>query len=177
NAPSYEIIKHIYSIIIDKRTIFILHYHSTFDNEPLLLCSGNRTMFDMIRSTFLKYLCSKIKYIESNDNEQEQLDLFNAISSVSQSNNIKNISMIDISNQTLKSNAFINYQNITDKSLSISSAMKRTKKLNRQRVLNNFRKKTLTSKYKKLLSKNEKISTSSPEYCVHNILENINFSK
>ncbi|CAF5067472.1 unnamed protein product, partial [Rotaria sp. Silwood1] len=35
NAPSYEIIKHIYSIIIDKRTIFILHYHSTFDNDSI----------------------------------------------------------------------------------------------------------------------------------------------
>ncbi|CAF1300681.1 unnamed protein product [Rotaria sp. Silwood1] len=90
NAPSYEIIKHIYSIIIDKRTIFILHYHSTFDNEPLLLCSGNRTMFDMIRSTFLKYLCSKIKYIESNDNEQEQLYSAYCISSIIQSTNILN---------------------------------------------------------------------------------------
>ncbi|CAF3533917.1 unnamed protein product [Rotaria sp. Silwood1] len=97
NAPSYEIIKHIYSIIIDKRTIFILHYHSTFDNEPLLLCSGNRTMFDMIRSTFLKYLCSKIKYIESNDNEQEQLDLFNAISSPLNNSNKSNDSNMNIS--------------------------------------------------------------------------------
>ncbi|CAF2978689.1 unnamed protein product [Rotaria sp. Silwood2] len=90
NTPSYELIKHFYSIIIDKRTIMILHYHSTFDNESLLLCSGNRTIFEMIRSTFLKYLCSKIKYIESNDNEQEQLYSAYCISSVIQSTNILN---------------------------------------------------------------------------------------
>ncbi|CAF4746035.1 unnamed protein product, partial [Rotaria sp. Silwood2] len=90
NTPSYELIKHFYSIIIDKRTIMILHYHSTFDNESLLLCSGNRITFEMIRSTFLKYLCSKIKYIESNDNEQEQLYSAYCISSVIQSTNILN---------------------------------------------------------------------------------------
>ncbi|CAF0864250.1 unnamed protein product [Rotaria sordida] len=177
NAPSYELIKHLYSIIIDKQTIFILHYHLTFDNEPLLLCSGNRTKFEMIRSTFLKYLCSKIKYIESNDNEQEQFDLSNTISCISQSNNIKNISIIDILNQRLESNAFINYQNLTNESLSVSSVMKRTKKLNEQKIFKNFRKKIFKSKFKQHLSKNEMISTSSSEYCVQNILENTNFSK
>ncbi|CAF4171271.1 unnamed protein product, partial [Rotaria sordida] len=177
NAPSYELIKHLYSIIIDKQTIFILHYHLTFDNEPLLLCSGNRTKFEMIRSTFLKYLCSKIKYIESNDNEQEQFDLSNTISCISQSNNIKNISIIDILNQKLESNAFINYQNLTNESLPVSSVMKRTKKLNEQKIFKNFRKKIFKSKFKQHLSKNEMISTSSSEYCVQNILENTNFSK
>ena len=73
NAPSHELVKHLYSTVMDKRTIIILHYHSTFDNEPLLLCSGNRTTFEMIRLTLLKYLCSKVKYIESRGDEEEQL--------------------------------------------------------------------------------------------------------
>ncbi|CAF2700873.1 unnamed protein product [Rotaria sp. Silwood2] len=155
----------------------ILHYHSTFDNESLLLCSGNRITFEMIRSTFLKYLCSKIKYIESNDNEQEQFDLSNTMSFAPQSNNIKNISMIDISNQTSPTNALIDYENITNESLFVSSMTKRAKKLNRQRVFNNFRKKLFNSKFKQHLSENEIISNSSSEYCVQNILENINMSK
>ncbi|CAF1221073.1 unnamed protein product [Rotaria sordida] len=104
NAPSYELIKHLYSIIIDKRTIFILHCHLTFDNEPLLLCSGNRTKFEMIRSTFLKYLCSKIKYIESNDNEQEQLYSAYCISSIIQSTNILNYFINEQIQETLNEN-------------------------------------------------------------------------
>jgi hypothetical protein len=72
---------------MDQRTILILHYHSTFDNEPLLLCSGNRTTYEMIRSTLLKYLCSKVKYIES---DEEQLYSAYCISSMIQSTNILN---------------------------------------------------------------------------------------
>jgi hypothetical protein len=87
NAPSHELVKHFYSTVMDQRTILILHYHSTFDNEPLLLCSGNRTTYEMIRSTLLKYLCSKVKYIES---DEEQLYSAYCISSMIQSTNILN---------------------------------------------------------------------------------------
>ena len=88
NAPSNELVKHFYSTIMDQRTIIVLHYHSTFDSEPLLLCSGNRTTYETIRLTLLKYLCPKVKYIESNGNEQ----LYSAycISSMIQSSNVLN---------------------------------------------------------------------------------------
>jgi hypothetical protein len=73
---------------MDQRTIIVLHYHSTIDNGPLLLCSGNRTTYETIRSTLLKYLCPKVKYIESNGDEQ----LYSAycISSMIQSSNVLN---------------------------------------------------------------------------------------
>ena len=75
---------------MDKRSILVLHYRSTCDNDPILLCSGNRTTYEAIRSSFLKYLCSKIKYIQSNDNEGEQLYSAYCISSIIQSTNVLN---------------------------------------------------------------------------------------
>jgi hypothetical protein len=90
NTPSHEFVKHIYSTVMDKRSILVLHYHLTFDNDPILLCSGNRTTFEMIRSSFLKYLCSKMKYIESNEDEEQQLYSAYCISSIIQSTNVLN---------------------------------------------------------------------------------------
>ena len=88
NAPSHELVKHFYSTVMDQRTIVVLHYHSTFENEALLLCSGSRTTYEMIRWTLLKYLCPKMKYIESEGDEQ----LYSAycISSMIQCSNVLN---------------------------------------------------------------------------------------
>ena len=90
NAPSYELVKYFYSTVMDQRTIVVLHYRSTFDSEPMLLCSGNRTTYETIRPTLLKYLCSKVKYIESDGEEQ-----FNS------TNHIKDEPITDIPNQPL----------------------------------------------------------------------------
>jgi hypothetical protein len=90
NTPSHELVRHIYSTVMDKRSILVLHYHLTFDNDPILLCSGNRRTFEMIRSSFLKYLCSKMKYIESNEDEEQQLYSAYCISSIIQSTNVLN---------------------------------------------------------------------------------------
>jgi hypothetical protein len=101
NSPSHELIRHLYSRVMDKRIILILHYHSTFDNEPLLLCSGNRATFEMTRTSLLKYLCSKVKYIESNGYEEEQLYSSYCISSIMQSTNVLNHFVNDQIQQTL----------------------------------------------------------------------------
>lgn len=90
NSPCYDLIKHFYTTIIDKRIILVLHYHSTFDNEPLLLCSGNRITYDKIQSSLLIYLCKKLKYIESNENENEPLYSSYSVSSIMKSTNILN---------------------------------------------------------------------------------------
>ena len=70
NSPSNELIKHLYSTVMDRRAILVLHYHSTFDNEPLLLCSGNRTTFELIEKTLSKYLRTEVKFLEDDMNEQ-----------------------------------------------------------------------------------------------------------
>jgi hypothetical protein len=162
---------------MDKRTIIILHYHSTFDNEPLLLCSGNRTTFEMIRSTLLIYLCSKVKYIESRGDEEEQFYSINDISFGYQINNIKNEPMVNSPNQSLESNSFINYPNISKEYLPVSSIMKHSKKLGRRRLITNLGKRILKRKFKHRLPKNRMIPVSSSEYNVHNILDNFNSSK
>ncbi|CAF1570372.1 unnamed protein product, partial [Adineta steineri] len=106
NTPSQELITHFYSTIMNKRSILILHYHySTFDNEALLLCSGNRKTYEMIRLSFLKYLCSKIKYIESREEkDEEQLYSSYYISSLVQSTNILNRFVNEQIQQTLNQN-------------------------------------------------------------------------
>ncbi len=172
NAPSHELVKHLYSIIMDKRTILILHYHSTFDNEPLLLCSGNRITFEMIRSTLLKCLCSKIKYIESQGDEEEEFYSMNNISFRYQSNNIKNEPMVDTPNHT-----FLNYSNISNEYLAASSIMKHSKKLSRRKLITTLGKKNLKRKFKERLSKNGMVSVLSSEYRVKNILDTFNSSK
>ena len=178
NSPSHELIKHLYCRVMDKRIILILHYHSTFDNEPLLLCSGNRTIFEMTRSSLLKYLCSKIKYIDSSEDKEEQLYTTDDSTFVSQSNKIKNEPMVEVPNQTVESNPFINYQNSINECLpsSSSSVMKYKKKLGRRRIMNNLGKKLLKRKSKHHLSKNGITSASSSEYYVQNILNTFNSS-
>jgi len=157
---------------MDKRTILILHYHSTFDNEPLLLCSGNRITFEMIRSTLLKCLCSKIKYIESQGDEEEEFYSMNNISFRYQSNNIKNEPMVDTPNHT-----FLNYSNIPNEYLAASSIMKHSKKLSRRKLITTLGKKNLKRKFKERLSKNGMVSVLSSEYRVKNILDTFNSSK
>ena len=178
NAPSYEIVKHFYSTIIDKQTILILHYHLTFDNEPLLLCSGNRKTFEIIQPSLLKYLCSKIKYIQSIENNQQQ-EIYSSDSLVfiSQSNNTQNTSIIPYPSQSLELDSFQNYQNNTSECSSVSTAIGHSQKLNRQRILNNSEKKIFKSRYKKHLQQHENLLTSSSQYCVQNILDNFNFSE
>jgi hypothetical protein len=73
NAPSHQLIAHLYDKVPHKRTILVLHYHWTFDNAPLLLCSGDRQTFDTIRSSILTCLCSKVKYIDDTSNNNEPL--------------------------------------------------------------------------------------------------------
>jgi hypothetical protein len=174
NTPSHEFVRHIYSTVMDKRSILVLHYHSTFDNDPILLCSGNRTTFEMIRSSFLKYLCSKMKYIESNDDEEQRLHTVDGISLAPELNNIKNEPIIEIPNQTSESNSFINYQNNTENCLSM---MKHKKNFGRRKILNNLGKKILKRKFKHRLSKHQITSVTSSEYYVQNILDSVNSSK
>ena len=88
NSPSNELIKHLYSTVMDRRAILVLHYHSTFDNEPLLLCSGNRTTFELIEKILSKYLCPKIKYIEAQNETDEEIYSAYCISSIVQSASI-----------------------------------------------------------------------------------------
>jgi len=131
----------------------------------------------MIRSTLLKYLCSKIKYIESRGDEEEQFYSINDISFGYQINNIKNEPMVDSPNQSLESNSFINYSNISKEYLPVSSIMKHSKKLGRRRLITNLGKRILKRKFKHRLPKNRMIPVSSSEYNVHNILDNFNSSK
>jgi hypothetical protein len=132
----------------------------------------------MIRSTLLKYLCSKVKYIESRESEEEEFYSINDMSFEYQSNKIKNEPMVDIpSNQTLELNSFRNYSNISNEYLTESSIMKHSKKFHRQRFINNLGKKIFKRKFKQHLPKNRMISASSSEYHVQNILDNFSSSK
>jgi hypothetical protein len=176
NSPSHEFIRHLYSRVMDKRIILILHYHSTFDNEPLLLCSGNRTTFEMTRTSLLKYLCLKMKYIESNGYEEEQLYSTDDVSFVSQLNNIKNEPIAEIPNQTLELNSFLNYQNSTNDCSPLLSVMKPKKKLGRRKIKNNLGKKLFKHKVKHRLPKHEKLSASSSDCYVQNILDTFSAS-
>jgi len=133
----------------------------------------------MIRSTLLKYLCSKIKYIESQEGEEEEFYSINDISFGYQSNKIKNEPMVDNipSNQTLELNSFRNYSNISNEYLTESSIMKHSKKFHRQRLINNLGKRIFKRKFKQHLPKNRMISASSSEYHVQNILDTFSSSK
>jgi hypothetical protein len=170
NAPSNEVVTHLYSTVMDKRTILILHYHSTFENDPSLLCSGNRRTFEMIELSLLKYLCSNVKYIESKEDDNEELY---CISPASQSNNV---TMVDIPNQISDSHSFINNQNATNEYLLLTSTLKKSKKLGRRRIINDLNKGIVKRKYKQLLRRHNIISTSSSEYSVQNILERFDSS-
>jgi hypothetical protein len=131
----------------------------------------------MTRSSLLKYLCSKIKYVESSEDKEEQLYATDDSTVASQSNKIKNEPMVEIPNQTVESNPFINYQNSIKECLpSSSSVMKYRKKLGRRRIMNNLGKKLLKRKSKHHLSKNGITSASSSEYYVQNILNTFNSS-
>ena len=76
---------------MDQRTIVVLHYHhSSFEDEALLLCSGDRRTYEEIRSNLLKCLCPKMKYIESRGDGDEQLYSAYCISSMIQTTNVLN---------------------------------------------------------------------------------------
>ncbi|CAF1286021.1 unnamed protein product [Adineta steineri] len=169
NTPSQELITHFYSTIMNKRSILVLHYHySTFDNEPLLLCSGNRKTYEMIRLSFLKYLCSKIKYIESK--EEQSSSSTDSVPFISQLDNIKSEPMIETVDQIFESELLTNDQNNTNESFPISSVVKHTEKLIERKHNNNHKKKIFKRRFKQ-----KKISTSS-EYSVQNILDNYSSS-
>ena len=175
NAPSHELVKHFYSTVMDQRTIVVLHYHSTFENEALLLCSGSRTTYEMIRCTLLKYLCSKIKFIESEGNGEEQFYSTNDIPLRYQSNNIKSEPMIDIPNQTLVTNSFIDYPIIPTDYLAVTSIKKKSKKSSRSKHMKPLERRTLKRKLKKRVSTTGISSASSSQYHVQNILDTFNF--
>jgi hypothetical protein len=111
-----------------------------------------------------------VKYIESNEDEEQRLQSVDGISLAPELNNIKNEPIIEIPNQTSESNSFINYQNNTKNCLSM---MKHKKNLGRRKILNNFGKKILKRKFKHRLSKHPITS----EYYVQNILDSFNSSK
>jgi hypothetical protein len=154
---------------MDKRTILILHYHSTFENEPLLLCSGNRRAFEMNEKSVLKYLCVKLRYVESQDDEEKQVYAANDVSTKFSADNIKNEPMIDFPNQRLESNSFLNYPKIANEYLEASSSMKQPKKLISHDLIKTIGKKKL--KKKKLKQRGSKHKLSSTCY-IRNILDN-----
>ncbi|CAF2087938.1 unnamed protein product [Rotaria magnacalcarata] len=172
NSPSYDLIQHFYSTITDTRSILILQYHTAFDNEPLLLCSGNRLTFDKIQSSFLTYLCTKIKYMESDETQPEQCDSSNGISSRSQSNYFKNISMIEFPNQTVNSSSWQQHESFKNEYFSLSPIVKRKKILGQRSVFDNFRKKL----FKRRLKQNQILSSASSESCIQNILQSLDSS-
>ena len=88
NAPSQRLISHVYETVMDKRLVLVLHYHSTFDDAPLLLCSGARETFEMVRGSVLQCLCVKVKYIDAPTNNDEQMYSSYCISSIMQSSNV-----------------------------------------------------------------------------------------
>ncbi|CAF1610375.1 unnamed protein product, partial [Adineta ricciae] len=49
NAPCQSLVKHLYTRIMDQRSILVVDYRSTFDDDALLLCSGNRETYEMLR--------------------------------------------------------------------------------------------------------------------------------
>ncbi|CAF3286761.1 unnamed protein product [Rotaria socialis] len=187
NSPSYDLIRHFYSTITDTRSIVILQYHTTFDNEPLLLCSGNRTTFDKIQSSFLKYLCTKIKYIESSENENEQLFSAYCISSIIQSTNILNNFINEKFQETLngefESDFLNNNQSVINELFPRVSTSKPTNNNNNNNnlleLIHNSNEDIVTNKSKQAivmngLFQNRAIKTRIPpticEYYVQNIL-------
>ena len=115
----------------------------------------------MIRSSLLKYLCAKVKYIESNADE---------VDFTSQSINIKNEPIVEIPNQTMESNIISEY-------FSVPSETKHRKKLGQRKLIHNLDKKILKRKLKQRGRKYERISGSPSEYYVKNILDTFNSSK
>ena len=174
NVPSHEVIKYFYSKVMDQRTIVVLHYHhSSFEDEALLLCSGDRRTYEEIRSNLLKCLCAKVNYIESTENANEQLSSCNPVSSDNQSKEIKSEPIVDIPQQTFKSDVYVNNSNTCSKYLSASSTANHSKAPDRQKPLSTCARRALKQKSKQRLPMN----SSSSKYHVHNILDTVHSSK
>ena len=75
---------------MDPRTIVVVHYHWRFEDDALLLCSGDRQTCEEIQSNLLGYLCPKVKYIESRGDGDEQIYSADCISSMIQTTNVLN---------------------------------------------------------------------------------------
>ncbi|CAF1941666.1 unnamed protein product [Rotaria magnacalcarata] len=183
NSPSYDLIQHFYSTITDTRSILILQYHTTFDNEPLLLCSGNRITFGKIQSSFLTYLCTKIKYLESSENENEQLYSAYCISSIIQStsilNNFINEKFQETLNEEFESDFLDNNQAVINELFPRVSTSKPTNNNNLLELIHNSNEDIVTNKSKQAivmndLFQNRAIKTRTPpticEYYVQNVL-------
>ncbi|CAF4496530.1 unnamed protein product, partial [Rotaria magnacalcarata] len=181
--PSYDLIQHFYSTITDTRSILILQYHTAFDNEPLLLCSGNRITFGKIQSSFLTYLCTKIKYIESSENENEQLYSAYCISSIIQStsilNNFINEKFQETLNEEFESDFLDNNQAVINELFPRVSTSKPTNNNNLLELIHNSNEDIVTNKSKQAivmndLFQNRAIKTRTPpticEYYVQNVL-------
>ena len=69
NAPSQLLVEHLHSTAMDKQSVLVLNYHSTSEHELVLLCSGHRGTFELVRSSLLECVCPKVKYIESTDQQ------------------------------------------------------------------------------------------------------------
>ena len=84
NSPSQTLINHLYETVMDKRLILILHYHSS----PSLLCSGDRQTFEYLQEFLLKYLSSKVKYIDGPSPKDQQFYSASCIASMIQTSNV-----------------------------------------------------------------------------------------
>ncbi|UJR26591.1 hypothetical protein I4U23_007911 [Adineta vaga] len=155
NTPSQSFVKYFYSKIMDKRSIMVVHYHSPFESDPLLLCSGNRGTYEILRSTFLKYLCSKMKFIESHEDEEVHR---------SASNNIKQEPIMDMLDKASELKPITDSQDIPNESLRTSLVVKHERKSKERKLRKRKR--------KRRLSKHRRMSTASSDYYVHNILNN-----
>ncbi|CAF1546926.1 unnamed protein product [Adineta ricciae] len=157
NAPCQSLVKHLYTRIMDQRSILVVDYRSTFDDDALLLCSGNRETYEMLRPTLLKYLCSKVKYIESRDVEEGHTNTMN---------NVKHEPMVETSNKSFESQLVGSYQNAAQERLlttTTQTIMKHEKALNEGKILKRKR--------HKHSSKHRRLSATPANYYVQNILD------
>ena len=158
NAPSHDLVKHFHSTVIDQGRIIVVHYYYRFENDALLLCSGDHRTYEEIRSNLLRYICPKVKYIESPEDPNKQFSSSNTIQPDNPLINVKSEPVVEIS----------------QKNLTASSAIKHSKNLDRQKLLATHRRKLIKRKSKKRLSNN---GLSSSKYRVQNILDTVPSSK
>jgi hypothetical protein len=137
----------------------------------------------MIRSTLLKYLCSKVKYIESQGNEDEQLYSSYCISSIIQSTNVLNHFVNEQIHRTLNENFELDFiqnnENIINELFPQLSINKTSNQNNLLELINHSNEDILKNQSKQStimndLFQNGVIKTHIPppicEYYVQNIL-------
>jgi hypothetical protein len=137
----------------------------------------------MIRSTLLKCLCSKIKYIESRGDEEEQLYSSYCISSIIQSTNVLNEFVNEQIHQTLNENFQLDFlqnnQNVINELFPQLSRSKNSNENNLLQLIHHSNEDILKNKSKQSIIMNDLfqngvIKTHIPppicEYYVQNML-------